>query len=232
MTFSWSSPVWLRGRQTTGAKMVRLSIEGRELEAPPNCSILQAFVHAGETLVEGVGCMGQGVCGSCRVMVRRSGDQEVKTALACETLVEEGMQVAFLDYFTVSARHVYRIEDFSDSWQVLGAISQTFPEAAHCRHCSGCDRACPKGLEVQHGVNFAVEGNLAAASHVFDECVMCNLCTLACPEHIRPNHLGLFVRRMITANSLRPANLMQRLQQIERGEMGIDFDAPGARPPR
>src|SRR6185369_10521007 len=98
--------------------LVRLSIEGRQVEAPANCSILQAFVHAGETLVEGVGCMGQGVCGSCRVMVRRSGQQEVKTELACETLVEDGMQVAFLDYFTPSVRqHVYRIEDIRDSWQ-------------------------------------------------------------------------------------------------------------------
>jgi succinate dehydrogenase/fumarate reductase-like Fe-S protein len=211
--------------------MVRLSIEGRQLEAPPNCSILQAFQHAGETLVEGVGCMGQGVCGSCRVMVRREGEQEVKTALACETLIEEGMQVAFLDYFTAQHRHVYRLDAPADSWQVLRTLSETFPEAAHCRHCSGCDRACPKGLEVQRGVNLAVEGQLDAAARVFDECVMCNLCTLACPELIRPNHLGLFVRRMIAASSLRPANLMKRLDQIERGEMTIDLDAPGARPP-
>lgn len=214
--------------------MVRLSIEGRQVEAPANCSILQAFLHAGETLVEGVGCMGQGVCGSCRVMIRRSGEQEVKTGLACETLVEDGMQVAFLDYFTPSIphAHVYRMEDIGDSWQALRMIGEVFPEASHCRHCSGCDRACPKGLDVQHGVNFAVEGKLAASSQVFDECVMCNLCTLACPEHIRPNHVGLFVRRMIASISLRPADLMRRLQQIESGEMKIDFDAPGAQPPR
>jgi succinate dehydrogenase/fumarate reductase-like Fe-S protein len=212
--------------------MVSLSIEGRELEAPASCSILQAFVHAGQTLVEGVGCMGQGVCGSCRVMVRRSGEQEVKTVLACETLVEEGMQVAFLDYLTTPTRHVYRMEDIGDSWQALRTISRFFPEAAHCRHCSGCDRACPKGLDVQRGVNLAVEGRLDASSQVFDECVMCNLCTLACPEHIRPNHLGLMVRRMIAASSLRPANLIRRLEQIESGEMTIDFDAPAAQPPR
>ncbi|MGF6484625.1 4Fe-4S dicluster domain-containing protein [Paraburkholderia sp. JPY419] len=212
--------------------MVRVSIEGREIQAPGNCSILQAMGHAGQTLVEGVGCMSQGVCGSCRVMVRRSGEQEVKTALACETLVEEGMQVAFLDYFTESERHLYRMEEISDSWQALGKIAEIFPEAAHCRHCSGCDRACPKGLDVQRGVNLAVEGNLPASSQVFDECVMCNLCTLACPEHIRPNHLGVFVRRMIASLSLRPANLMRRLRQIESGELKIDFDAPGAQPPR
>lgn len=211
--------------------MVRLTIEGRAIEAPAQSSILQAFVHAGETLVEGVGCMGQGVCGSCRVMVRRSDSQEVKTALACETVIEDGMQVAFLEYFAHYDRRVYRIEDIGDSWRALSKIGEVFPEAAHCRHCSGCDRACPKGLEVQRGVNLATSGELLAASHVFDECVMCNLCTLACPEHIRPNHLGLFVRRMIATLTLRPADLMRRLQQIERGEMTIDFDAPGARLP-
>ncbi|MCC8392410.1 2Fe-2S iron-sulfur cluster-binding protein [Paraburkholderia sp. MMS20-SJTR3] len=212
--------------------MVRLSIDGRELEAPDNCSILQAFQHAGHTLVEGVGCLGQGVCGSCRVMVRRSGEQEVKTLLACETLIEDGMQVAFIDYFSSQTRHTYRMEELGDSWHALRTLADVFPEAAHCRHCSGCDRACPKGLEVQQGVNLAVAGKLADAGHVFDECVMCNLCSLACPEHIRPNHLGLFVRRMSASQSLRPANLIRRLQQIDSGEMTIDFDAPGARPPR
>ena len=212
--------------------MVKLSIDGRPLESPATSSILQAMVHAGQTLVDGVGCMGQGVCGSCRVMVRRAGEREVKTALACETLVEDGMQVAFLEYFTSAVCHRYRIEDIGDSWQALPKIGEVFPEASRCRHCGGCDEACPKGLAVQLGVNQAVAGELAASSQVFDECVMCNLCTLACPEHIRPNHLGLFVRRMLAAQTLRPSDLMLRLQEIERGEQTIDFDAPGAHAPR
>lgn len=211
--------------------MVSLNIEGRAIEAPASSSLLQAYVHAGQTLVEGVGCMGQGVCGSCRVVVRRAGDHEVRTELACETVIEEGMQAAFLDYFTASVRHGYRLQDLGDSWDALHQVGEVFPEAAHCRHCSGCDRACPKGLQVQRGVELAVEGRLGAAAAVFDECVMCNLCTLACPEHIRPNHLGLFVRRINVSSGLRPGDLMRRLQQIESGAMGIDFGAPGARPP-
>lgn len=210
---------------------VRLSIEGLEIDAAATSSILQAYVQAGHTLVEGVGCMGQGVCGSCRVMVRRAGEPEVRTQLACETVVEPGMQVAFLDYFTPSVQHVYRLRDITDSWDALRQVGEVFPEAAHCRHCGGCDRACPKGLEVQRGVELAVEGRLGAAGQVFDECVMCNLCTLACPEHIRPNHLGLFVRRMTASLGLRPGDLLRRLQQIESGAMGIDFDTPGAHPP-
>ena len=138
-------------------KILHLTIEGRQIEAEANCSILQAFLHAGQTLTEGVGCMGQGVCGSCRVMVRRSDDQDVKTALACETLIEEGMQVAFLDYFTESSRQTYRLEDIRDSWQLLRTISEVFsgsvplPPLQRLRSRLSEGPRCPKRRELRRG---------------------------------------------------------------------------------
>jgi Fe-S oxidoreductase len=83
---------------------------------------------------------------------------------------------------------------------------------------------------VQKGVELAVNGDLSGAAEVFAECIMCNLCTLACPERIRPNHLGLFLRRATTAMSLRPVDLMQRLQEIETGAATIDVDAVDVEP--
>lgn len=218
-------------------QLLRISLEGREIPASPSDSIIHAILNSGQTLVKGVGCMGQGVCGSCRVMVRRAGRSEVSMELACETRVEDGMQVSFLDYgkhFAFSPRrpHVYRLEEMQDSWHTLHKIGEVFPEAANCRHCSGCDRACPKNLEVQRGVDLAVAGDILPAAEVFDQCVMCNLCTLACPEHIRPNHLGLFVRRIIASMTLRPADLVRRLQQIERGEMKVAVHGGSAGPAR
>lgn len=68
---------------------------------------------------------------------------------------------------------------------------------------------------MQRGVALAVAGDLPGAAAVFDPCVMCNLCTLACPEHIWPNHLGLAARRVHTALSLRPVDLIARLAGIE-----------------
>jgi heterodisulfide reductase subunit C len=159
-------------------------------------------------------------------MVRRLGSPEVKTELACETLVEDGMQVSFIDYFTPRRPHVYQIEDVQDSWHVSAQLNGIFPEAKHCRHCSGCDRSCPKDIEVQLGVNLAAAGDIREASDVFETCVMCNLCTLACPEHIRPNHVGMFARRAVAALSLRPTDLISRLAEIESGEMTIDVNAP------
>lgn len=71
----------------------KLVIDGREIEAAPDSTIIQAYARAGQALTANVGCMGQGG-GSCRCMVRREGEREVTTALACETRVEPGMQVA------------------------------------------------------------------------------------------------------------------------------------------
>jgi succinate dehydrogenase/fumarate reductase-like Fe-S protein len=208
-------------------EMLRVIIEGEALEIPASSTIIQAYVFSGQPLLNNVGCMGQGVCGSCRCMVRRAGSREVKTELACETLVEDGMQVSFIDYFTPRRPHVYQIEDVQDSWRVNEQLNRIFPEAKHCRHCSGCDRACPKDIQVQLAVNLAVAGDLQGASEAFEPCVMCNLCTLACPEYIRPNHVGMFARRVVTALGLRPNDLIARLHEIESGRMHVDVAADG-----
>lgn len=201
---------------------IRVTIDGSVFETPPATTIIQAYTYGTVPLVSNVGCAGQGVCGSCRCMVRRAGSREVTTELACETLAEDGMQVSFIDYFTPRRPHVYQIEDVTDSWRLGAQLNAIFPEAKHCRHCSGCDRACPKDIEVQKGVNLAAAGDIRAASDAFERCVMCNLCTLACPEYIRPNHVGLFARRAVAALGLRPSDLIARLDEIESGAMTVD----------
>lgn len=201
-----------------------VSIDGETISTSQGRSILQALLDGGRALTDGVGCMGQGVCGSCRVLLRRAGSAEVTTALACETQVEDGMQVSFLDHQPSARHHPYSPADWQETWSIQERLHATFPEASHCRHCGGCDRACPKHLEVQKGVNLAAAGDLSAA-WVFDECIMCNLCTIACPEHISPNHLGLYVRRLSAAVAFRPSDLTQRLWQIGNGEQRVDPDA-------
>ncbi|MES2019604.1 MAG: 2Fe-2S iron-sulfur cluster-binding protein [Pseudomonadota bacterium] len=201
---------------------IHLTIDGRAVSCAPNASVIQAYAHSGEALTANVGCMGQGVCGSCRCLVRRDGERETRTLLACETRAEAGMQVSFIDYFAPAHVHHYSMEQLGDAWQLLDRLEAVFPEAAACRHCGGCDRACPRGLAVQDGVALARGGQLAAVAAVFDHCVMCNLCTLACPENIRPNHLGLFVRRALAAQGAQPADLLLRLRQQRRGDMAID----------
>ncbi|RRW47992.1 4Fe-4S dicluster domain-containing protein [Pseudomonas luteola] len=199
----------------------RVTINGHSIETSTSRSLLEAVIDSGQPLTDGVGCMGQGVCGSCRVLLRRKDSREVTTALACETAVEDGMQVSFLDHLPMNRHHTYTTNDWDDTWNLLDRINSAFPEASHCRHCGGCDRACPKHLEVQKGVNLAASGDLSAAK-VLDECIMCNLCTIACPEHISPNHLGLYIRRMTASVMLRPSDLLLRLRQIDLGVMPVD----------
>lgn len=201
-----------------------LVIDGLEVKAPANSSIIQAYAQSGKALTANVGCMGQGVCGSCRCLVRKEGERIATTKLACETPIEEGMQVSFIDYFLPDHIHYYDMDKVGDGWNWLDDTAELFPEAAHCRHCGGCDTACPKGLQVQNGVAQVVAGDFSAASATFDECVMCNLCTLACPENIRPNHLGLYAHRIQAARNLRPMDLMRRLQEIESGKMTVHTD--------
>jgi len=205
------------------SETIRISIDGREQEAQANDSILQAHLKGDETVTANIGCMGQGVCGACRCLVRKKGERETQARLACETVAEDGMQVSFIDYYLPAHVSRYDLSDIRDGWAWMTQLRTIFPEAAHCRHCSGCDRACPKSLEVQQGIALAVQGELQAAAELFDACIMCNLCTLACPENIRPNHVGLFLRRSHAAQTLRPGDLLRRLDEQSRGEMTIDI---------
>lgn len=205
------------------SETIRISIDGKETEAHPNDSILQAHLRGEEAVTVNIGCMGQGVCGACRCLVRKQGERETQTRLACETVAEEGMQVSFIDYYLPARVSRYGLEDIRDGWGWMTHLRNVFPEAASCRHCSGCDRACPKGIQVQEGIALASQGELQAAAALFDDCIMCNLCTLACPENIRPNHVGLFLRRAHAAQTLRPGDLLRRLDQQNRGELTIDI---------
>lgn len=212
----------------TDTATARLIVDGREVAAPNDLSIIEAVWHSGYTQVEQVGCM-QGVCGSCRVLVRRKGETAVTTALACETLVEDGMRVSFIQHDDKAlVDHHYQLADISNSWDAVQYIDTCFPEARECRHCGGCDSACPRGLQIEQAVAMASGSDIRAkdpvqAGKLFDECVMCDLCTRACPEDIAPNHLGLLVRRLSASLMLRPVNLLTRLEEIRKGEATIEY---------
>lgn len=217
--------------ENPASSKVHLVFDGHTIEAETGISLLQAWTAAGLPLTENVGCMGQGACGACRVLVRWKDKRLAGTALACEMEVEDGLQISFVDHFPARRPHAYDLRKLSDTWSTLDQINAVFPEARHCRHCGGCDRSCPKGIEVERMVNLAAQGQTFAAAALFDHCVLCNLCVAACPEHIDPAHLGQFVRRMNASLTLRPADLIGRLREIEEGKQGIDFDAPGANHP-
>lgn len=200
-------------------KLISLRINGKDISAPRSHSVIQALWYAGYPRVKGVGCL-QGVCGSCRVLVRRTGSNKVTTELGCELLIEEGMDVHFLIYPT-PPHQSYRLEEIRSSWEVQAKFHEIFPEAEHCRHCAGCTSTCPKGIDVERGVELASKGRFSEAGELFVECVMCNLCQTACPEMIAPNHVALFSRRVTAYFHIRPSNLINRLELIRKGELKV-----------
>lgn len=200
-------------------KLVKVTINGTEIRAPTSLSTIQALWYAGYPRVKSVGCL-EGVCGSCRILARRAGANEVKMALGCQTLIEEGMEVIFL-VFPNPTHHTYQLKDIPNSWEVQAKFHHIFPEAAQCRHCGGCDKSCPKDIQIERGVELASKGRFGEAGDLFSECVMCNFCMTACPEFIAPNHVGLFARRVTAYFHTRPSNLINRLEQLRKGEYSI-----------
>lgn len=201
---------------------VTLTINGQSITAPASLSIIQALWHAGYPRVEGVGCLG-GVCGSCRVMVRRADSKELQMALGCHLLVEEGMDV-FFQIFDTPSRHSYNLSEIKSSWDVQTEFHRIFSEAQKCRHCHGCNTACPKDIDVESGVDLAVKGHFRESGELFVDCVMCDLCFTSCPEFIEPNHVGLFARRVTGYFDIRPSNLINQLEAIRTGELDVITD--------
>ncbi len=201
--------------------LVNLTINGKNISSPTSLSVIQALWHAGYPRVKSVGCL-EGVCGSCRVMIRRADSREVTTELGCQVLVEEGMHVTFL-VFPTPTHHSYQLKEIPNSWEVQGQFHRFFPEADYCRHCGGCVATCPKGIEVEAGVELAAKGRFAAAGDLFANCVMCDLCQTACPENIAPNHVGLFSRRVTAYFHTRPSNLINRLEKMRKGGFEVQW---------
>lgn len=200
---------------------INVNIDGKEITVPTSMSAIQAVWHAGYPMVHGVGCL-EGVCGACKVLVRRAGGSEITTELGCQTMVEDGMQIIFLAFPTEN-HHTYQMSDFKNSWETQAQFHQVFPEAIHCRHCGGCTLSCPKEIEAEKGVELAVEGKFREAGELFLECVMCGLCLTSCPERITPNHVGLFCRRISAYFHIRPSNLIHRLEEIRKGHYPVDI---------
>ncbi|MGI9646878.1 MAG: 2Fe-2S iron-sulfur cluster-binding protein [Ilumatobacteraceae bacterium] len=111
---------------------VTIEVEGVPVTAGSSSSIIEAIWSAGHTLVTNVGCLGQGVCGSCRVMATRRDSHEVDMELACETVVEDGMRVAFVAHLAPQRERHLDLERVRDSWELGDELSSLFPEAEAC----------------------------------------------------------------------------------------------------
>ena len=84
------------------------------------------------------------LCGACATIYRIKGKNELKTCLACQTQVEEGMYVATVPFFPTDKR-TYDIEDIKPEQRIMMDL---YPEIYSCIGCNACTKACTQDLNV------------------------------------------------------------------------------------
>ena len=111
-------------------KMVNVYFSGKRYSVPADLTIMTAMEYAGYTWKRGCGCR-HGFCGACATIYRIKGDNELKTCLACQTQVQEGMYVASIPFFPTDKR-TYDINEIKPTQQIM---MELYPEIYSCIGC-------------------------------------------------------------------------------------------------
>ncbi len=195
-------------------KQITIEVMGKFYQVPEGLTMLQAMWHTGHELTRGVGCLG-GICGACSATYRTKDSIKIKSTLACQTLIEDGMSFSLVHTYYPNRKIPYDFKEMEDPKQDL---FRYYPEAALCRNCNTCTLACPKGIDVRAAVWKAVFGDFEECAEHFMPCVMCSLCVPVCIADIAPNQVGVFVRRAqgIFFENKSP-QLKNRVDEIEKG---------------
>lgn len=194
--------------------MVTVYLYGKKYEVPSDLTIMTAFEYAGYRLKRGCGCR-HGFCGACATIYRIKGSNELKTCLACQTQVQDGMYIASLPYFPTDKRE-YNIEELRPDAQVM---MELYPEIYSCIGCNACTKACTQGLKVMQYIAYAQRGDLEKCAQASFDCVGCNSCSSRCPAGISHAAVGLLARRLTAKYIAKEAkHLNDRIEEINHGE--------------
>ena len=194
--------------------MVNIYLYGKKYEVPASLTIMGAMEYAGYQLTRGVGCR-CGFCGACATIYRIKGNTELKTCLACQTQVEDGMYIATLPFFPL-VKQPYDIEKVKPTEQIM---MQLYPEIYACVGCNACTKACTQDLNVMQYIAYAQRGEYEKCAEASFDCVMCGVCSSRCPAGITHPQVGLLARRL-TGKYLAPEtqHLLDRVAEIDRGD--------------
>lgn len=187
---------------------------GKKYEVPSSLTIMKAMEYAGYQLIRGCGCR-NGFCGACATIYRIKGKQELKTCLACQQQVEEGMYVATLPFFPL-VKQVYDIEKIKPTEQIM---MQLYPEIYSCIGCNACTKACPQGLNVMQYIAYAQRGEYEKCAEESFDCVMCGICSSRCPAGISHPQVAELARRLY-GKYIAPEckHLKKRVAEINEGD--------------
>ena len=202
-------------------KMVNVFLFGKRYQVPESLTIMKAMEYAGYQLVRGCGCR-NGFCGACATIYRIKGQQELKTCLACQQQVEEGMYVATLPFFPL-VKQVYDINKIKPTQQIM---MQLYPEIYSCIGCNACTKSCTQELNVMQYIAYAQRGEYEKAAEESFDCVMCGVCSSRCPAGISHPQVALLTRRL-TGKYLAPKteHLINRVAEIDAGDCKAALEA-------
>ncbi len=193
---------------------VNVYLFGKRYSVPESLTIMKAMEYAGYQLVRGCGCR-NGFCGACATIYRIKGKQELKTCLACQQKVEEGMYVATLPFFPL-VKQVYDIEKVKPTEQIM---MQLYPEIYSCIGCNACTKACPQSLNVMQYIAYAQRGEYKKCAEESFDCVMCGICSSRCPAGISHPQVALLTRRLYGKYIAKSCeHLNKRVEEINNGD--------------
>ncbi len=201
----------------TTIELIPVFVMGLEYRVPRGLTILKALEYAGYRMTRGCGCRG-GVCGACVTIFRTRDDWRLKTGLACQTVVEPGMQLTQLPY-TPAQKALYSIGEAGPL-----DIRVLYPEVMRCLACGTCTKACPMGLDVMGYMAAVIRGDLAQTVELSIECVMCGLCASRCPAELSPFNIALLARRIHGCGLGRSGRFQKRLEDIRNGVYSPELD--------
>ena len=195
-------------------KMVNVFLFGKRYQVPESLTIMKAMEYAGYQLVRGCGCR-NGFCGACATIYRIKGQQELKSCLACQQQVEEGMYVATLPFFPL-VKQVYDMEKVKPTQQIM---MQLYPEIYSCIGCNACTKSCTQELNVMQYIAYAQRGDFANCAEESFDCVMCGVCSSRCPAGISHPQVAVLARRLY-GKYIAPEtqHLIDRVTEINDGK--------------
>ena len=200
--------------------LVTIYIMGQKHEVPRALTILNALEYAGYRLIRGCGCR-EGFCGACATVYRTAGDYRLKNALACQTLVEDGMYLAQIPFYPAN-KSIYDIDELKPTAEQIIAL---YPEIFRCVGCNACTKICPQDIDVMDYVNCALRGDIEQAADLSFDCIMCGLCASRCPGELVQYYIGLLTRRLYSRHFAPPAeHLAKRVKEIEDGVFDADLE--------
>ena len=193
--------------------MVNVYFFGKKYSVPGDLTIMTAMEYAGYTLTRGCGCR-HGFCGACATIYRIKGKNELKTCLACQTQVQEGMYIASIPFFPTDKR-TYDIDGLKVDQRVM---MELYPEIYACVGCNACTKACTQGLNVMQYIAYAQRGEFDKCAEESFDCVMCGVCSSRCPAGISHPQVAMLARRL-NGKYLAPKSehLENRVREINDG---------------